>query len=85
MGKIISVGVDKISIKKEDGVVVLITMTMFKKYHKLAYSVTYHAIQGRTIKDKSVAINTTRLFDKKMKYVGCSRVVKEDQLFLLIG
>ena len=84
MGVIQGIDDNNIFVKLKDRVVDLTTDT-FKKYHKLAYSVTYHAVQGKTIKGKNVAINTNRLFDKKMKYVGCSRVIDEDQLFLLVG
>jgi hypothetical protein len=85
LGVIVDVDLTHMSIKKEDGVVVRIKNSTFQSYHKLAYSMTYHAVQGKTIRDGNVAINQNKLFDKKMKYVGCSRVVREDQLFLLIG
>ena len=84
LGTITSIDENKLTIKKNDETLVHIKTSTFKKYHKLAYSVTYHAVQGKTI-DGNVVINTHKLFDKKMKYVGCSRVVREDQLFLLIG
>lgn len=78
--------IDKnITIKKEDDVEIKINIDQFKKYHKLAYSMTYHCVQGKTVRDKNIAINTTNLFDPQMKHVGCSRVVREDQLFLLVG
>ena len=74
-----------VTIKKKNDIEVKISVDQFKKYHKLAYSMTYHCVQGKTVSDKNIAINTTDLFDKQMKYVGCSRVVREDQLFLLVG
>ena len=80
------VSIDKnIIITKEDGNKVTLPVEQFKKYHKLAYSMTYHCVQGKTVSDRNIVINTKNLFDPQMKYVGCSRVVKEEQLFLLIG
>lgn len=74
-----------ITIKKENNEMVELKTEQFNKYHKLAYSMTYHAVQGKTINSQKIAINTNKLFDKNMKYVGCSRVVDEEQLYLLIG
>ena len=37
---------------------------------KKAYSITYHAVQGKTISDQGIALNLVKLFDKNMKYVG---------------
>ena len=85
LGVINKIGDGIITIKKEDGVLIKLKIDQFKKYHKLAYSMTYHAVQGKTINDQKIAINTNKLFDKNMKYVGCSRVIDEDQLYLLIG
>jgi hypothetical protein len=84
LGNIEKIETTKIIIRKEDGNSVTVNKETFSKYHKLAYSITYHAIQGKTLKDQSVAINTNKLFDKKMLYVGCSRVIDEDQLYMLI-
>lgn len=84
LGKIIKID-DNLTIQKENGEIVILKKSTFDKYHKLAYSVTYHAIQGKTVKNQNIAINTNRLFDKNMKYVGCSRVINEEQLYLLVG
>jgi hypothetical protein len=91
-GVITSIDDKIIAIKKDNGVIVEIRIDDFIKHHntkdrhhKLAYSMTYHAVQGRTVIGKNIAINTKNLFDNNMKYVGCSRVVNESQLFLLVG
>ena len=39
-----------------------------KYYSEKAYSITYHAVQGKTI-TQNIALNLARLFDKNMKYV----------------
>jgi hypothetical protein len=49
---------------------------------KKAYSITYHAIQGRTI-TQNIALNLLRLFDKNMKYVGVSRATEEGNIYIL--
>jgi hypothetical protein len=85
MGTITDINDTCITIKKTNGVEVVIKKSTFDTQHKLAYSVTYHAIQGKTIHNQSIAINTNKLFDKNMKYVGCSRVIDETQLYLLVG
>jgi len=84
MGKIVNIDDENISIKKDNDEIVQIKRTIFDKYHKLAYSVTYHAIQGKTIHDQNIAINTNKLFDTNMLYVGCSRVIDEEQLYMLV-
>lgn len=49
------------------------------------YSITYHCMQGLTIKDKNIILNTNNLFDKKrMLYVGVSRASDINQLYKLI-
>lgn len=85
MGIINKIGDGIIAIKKKDGILIDLKIDQFKKYHKLAYSMTYHAVQGKTVNNQKIAINTNKLFDRNMKYVGCSRVIDEDQLYLLIG
>jgi hypothetical protein len=49
---------------------------------KKAYSITYHAVQGKTI-TQNIAINLMRLFDKNMKYVGVSRATEQGNIFIL--
>ena len=71
-------------ITKDDLVDIDIKVKTFKKYHKPAHSVSFHSQQGRTVKDRIVAINKNNLFDDRMVYVGCSRVQNEDQLYELI-
>ena len=50
--------------------------------NKLAYAITYHTVQGKTI-EGYLALDTWHMFDKAMKYVGVSRVRSEDQLYRL--
>ena len=50
---------------------------------KKAYSVTYHAVQGKTISDQGIALNLVKLFDKNMKYVGVSRATREGNIYIL--
>jgi hypothetical protein len=49
---------------------------------KKAYSITYHAVQGKTI-TQNIAINLIRLFDKNMKYVGVSRATEQGNIYIL--
>lgn len=50
---------------------------------KYSYAITYHAVQGKTIYNP-IALSVDKLFDeKRMKYVGVSRVKEEDQLYIL--
>lgn len=47
-----------------------------------AYSITYHCVQGLTIKDTNIILNQKKLFDKKrMLYVGTSRASDITQLY----
>lgn len=58
---------------------------LLKKYVgniKLAYAVTYHKIQGQTL-TTPIVINTNFLFEKEMIYVGVSRVISEDLVYIL--
>lgn len=55
------------------------------KNFMFAYSITFHCVQGQTIKNKNIIINQNRLFDfKKMLYVAVSRAVNENQLFKIV-
>jgi hypothetical protein len=47
-------------------------------------SFTIHQIQGKTIKDNKVFIYSKNFFDITMLYVAVSRVVKLDQIFLIV-
>lgn len=49
---------------------------------KKAYSITYHAVQGKTI-TRNIALNLARLFDKNMKYVGVSRATEYENIYIL--
>lgn len=49
---------------------------------KKAYSITYHAVQGKTI-TQNIALNLARLFDKNMKYVGVSRATEYENIYIL--
>ena len=49
---------------------------------KKAYSITYHAVQGKTI-SQNIALNLVKLFDKNMKYVGVSRATDEGNIYIL--
>jgi hypothetical protein len=58
---------------------------LLKKYIgniKLAYAITYHKIQGQTL-NTPIVINTNFLFEKEMIYVGLSRVVNENLIYIL--
>jgi hypothetical protein len=83
IGTITSIKDGVITITKENEEVINIKIEQFKKYHKLAYSMSYHAVQGKTLY-KNMAVNKNNLFDKRMLYVACSRAVYEEQLHELL-
>jgi len=50
-----------------------------------SYARTFHRIQGETIADQDIVINTNGFFDnKRMAYVGASRPKEINQLYILI-
>ena len=50
----------------------------------LAYAATIHCFQGKTIKEGKLYIKMRDLFEKAMFYVAISRVVKRDQIVLVL-
>ena len=73
-----------ININKDKSVKIPCTSFTNKKtlMIKKAYSITYHAVQGKTI-DQNIALNLARLFDKNMKYVGVSRATEQGNIYIL--
>ena len=74
--------------------VYLMGKTLIKVTHQLlndekkaiqCYATTFHRIQGETIADQDIVINTNGFFDsKRMAYVGASRPKEMKQLYILI-
>jgi len=75
---------DMITINK-NGQDINLTHEQAHKYIKLNYACTYHRIQGQTIANAKIVINTKDLFEKKrMLYVAASRATTLNQLYILI-
>ena len=52
---------------------------------KIAYSITYHGVQGSEFENIGIVLNMNNLFTERnqMKYVGASRAKKLEQLYIL--
>ena len=72
-----------ISIPNENIFNLKMAKAQYDKHIQLNFSATYHCIQGQTIKDMPLVLNTDKLFDKKMAYTGVSRVTKQELLYRL--
>jgi hypothetical protein len=51
---------------------------------KFSYAITYHKVMGDTIDEYNTGIDTYRIFEKSMLYVGASRPKKLNQLYRLL-
>ena len=76
-------------IKKSNNIIIKLLHKKSKSI-KLYYSTTYYKFQGQNVKDKNIILNLKDInkFSKddqiRMKYVATSRVIKLEQLFILI-
>lgn len=62
---------------------VIITNEKPKDKHEIRHAFTIHAIQGLTIKNSKIFIDSRRLFDNNMLYVALSRATKLKQLYFI--
>ena len=74
----------KFEMHNDDEKVITIDKETCDRDVKQAYAITYHGIQGKTIrKPNTLVIDIRKLFDPNMLYTGLTRVENADQVYIL--